>query len=61
MTHSAADNMNLSSFNFFWWAPYFLKFFHCYKSDASAIQGHPRSLTLVYQSKARMWIPISPS
>jgi len=30
------------------------------KSDVSAVQDHPRSLMLVYQSKARMWLPISP-
>jgi len=44
--HFAADNISLSSFNFFWWAPEFL--FSLFRwAGASAVQGHPRSLILV--------------
>jgi len=36
-----------------------IKLFYFYKSDVSAVQGHPRSFIL-HQSKARMRLPISP-
>jgi len=56
--HFAADNMDLSSFNFF--SGGLRKFFCFCKSDVSAVQDHPRSLIWL-QSKARMRLPISPS
>jgi len=42
--HFAADNIGLSSLKFFWWAPEFL---FTWRGGVSAVQGHPRSLTLV--------------
>jgi len=55
--HFAADNISLSSLKFFWWAPEFLFIsasgaFQPFKG----IQGH----WYWCQSKARMWLAISP-
>ena len=46
--HYAADNLCLSSFKFFCWAPQdFFIFIYFYKRGVSAVQGHPRSINLV--------------
>jgi len=38
-----------------------VKLFHFCKSDASAVQGYIQGHWIWHQSKARMWLFISPS
>jgi len=56
--HFAADSMDLSSFKFFWWAlqNFFISAWVTFR-PLKVIQGH----WFLYQSKARMQLPISPS